>query len=63
MLCKVTHDSSLQHIHSHSHLQLLTTVPVHLLLVSVPDPKPTPARITFSIARVILEAIYAPDEV
>ena len=30
-------------------------------LVSVPDPKPTPARI--SIPRVILEAIYAPDEV
>ena len=30
-----------------------------LLLVSVPDPKPTPARIAF----VILEAIYAPDEV
>ena len=37
------------------------------LLVSVPDPKPTPARIAFSIAsvfpHVILEAIYAPDEV
>ena len=30
-------------------------------LVSVPDPKPTPARI--SVPRVILEAIYAPDEV
>ena len=32
-------------------------------LVSVPDPKPTPVRIAFSIPRVILEAIYAPDEV
>ena len=36
-------------------------------LVSVPDPKPIPARIAFSIAHVfpyvILEAIYAPDEV
>ena len=32
-------------------------------LVSVPDPKPTPPWIAFSIARVILEAIYAPDEV
>ena len=30
-------------------------------LVSVPDPKPTPARIAFSI--VVLEAIYALDEV
>ena len=32
-------------------------------LVSVPDPKPTPAQIAFSIPCVILEAIYAPDEV
>ena len=32
-------------------------------LVSVPDPKPTPARIAFSIAGVILEVIYTPDEV
>ena len=34
-------------------------------VVLVPDPKPTPARITFSIIfpHVILEAIYAPDEV
>ena len=39
-------------------------------IVSVPDPKPTPAWIAFSIARgegsfprIILEAIYAPDEV
>ena len=30
-------------------------------LVSVPDPKPTPARIAFPC--VILEVIYAPDEV
>ena len=30
-------------------------------LVSVPDPKPTPARITFP--HVILEVIYALDEV
>ena len=28
-----------------------------------PRPKPTPAQIAFSIACVILEAIYAPDEV
>ena len=34
-----------------------------LSVVSVPNPKLTPARIAFSIARVILEAIYAPDEV
>ena len=34
---------------------------VYPQLVSVPDPKPTPAQIAFSI--VILEAIYAPDEV
>ena len=34
-----------------------------LILVSVPDPKPTPARIAFSFPRVILEAIYVPDEV
>ena len=34
-----------------------------LMLVSVPDPKPTPARIAFSIARIQLEVIYAPDEV
>ena len=32
-------------------------------IVSVPDPKPIPAQIAFSIACVILEAIYAPDEV
>ena len=32
------------------------------MLVSVPDQKPTPVRIAFSIVRVILEAIYAPDE-
>ena len=32
-------------------------------LVSVSDPKPTPAQIAFSILRIILEAIYAPDEV
>ena len=41
--------------------------PASHCLVSVPDPKPTPAWIAFSIAcvfpRVILEAIYAPDEV
>ena len=36
---------------------------VSYCLVSVPDPKPTPARITFSIPRVILQAIHAPDEV
>ena len=33
------------------------------ILVSVPDPKPTPTQIAFSIARVILKAIYVPDEV
>ena len=32
-------------------------------IVSIPDPKPTPVRIAFSILHVILEAIYAPDEV
>ena len=31
--------------------------------VLVPDPTPTPAWIAFSIPRVIVEAIYAPDEV
>ena len=31
------------------------------MLVSVPDPKPTPAQIAFSIACVILEAIYTPE--
>ena len=40
-------------------------VPASYCIVSVPDPKPTPARIAFSIThkRVILEVIYAPDEV
>ena len=38
-----------------------TVEPPLYQLVSVPDPKPTPARIASSI--VILEAIYAPDEV
>ena len=32
-------------------------------IVSVPDPKPTPARIGFSITCVILEVIYALEEV
>ena len=36
---------------------------IRVFLVSVPDPKPTPAWIAFSIVCVILEAIYAPDEV
>jgi len=36
---------------------------LNMVLVSVPDPKPTPAWIAFSITYVILEAIYAPDEV
>ena len=31
------------------------------LLVSVPDPKPTPTWIAFSIACIILEAIYMLD--
>ena len=39
------------------------SIAVYVCVVSVPDPKPTPARIAFSITRVILEAIYAPDEV
>jgi len=38
-------------------------VPVHPPLVLVPDPKPTPVLIAFSIACVILEAIYASDEI
>ena len=36
---------------------------IRVFSVLVPDPKPTPAWIAFSIACVILEAIYAPDEV
>ena len=47
-----------KHIHNYS----MALFPI-LHLVSVPDPKPTPAQIVFSIARVILEAIYMPDEV
>lgn len=33
------------------------------IVVLVPDSKPTPAQITFTIARIILEVIYAPNEV
>ena len=48
---------------SRDHNYLLEVLWTKFILVSVPDPKPPPARNTFSIPRVILEAIHTPDEV
>ena len=50
-------------MHAHIYTELLAQSVAIFRLVSVTDPKPTPARIAFSIPRVILKAIYMPDEV